>query len=48
MVGIHLDSIERFLFDVFLAVSFSMTLIRMLAYEWRNLRRLFCSRRRQL
>jgi hypothetical protein len=48
MIGIHPDSIERLLFDVFLVVSFSMTLLRMLAYEWRNLRRLFCSRRRHL
>jgi hypothetical protein len=45
MLEIHFDLIERFLFDVFLVVSFSMTLVRMLAYEWRTVRRLFSSRR---
>lgn len=46
MLNIQCDSSERFLFDVFLVVSFTMTLLRMLAYEWRNLKRLTSSRRR--
>jgi len=46
MPNIHFDSIERFLFDVFLVTSFTMTLLRMLAYEWRSLKRFISSRRR--
>jgi hypothetical protein len=46
MPNIQFDSIERFLFDVFLVASFTMTLLKMLAYEWRNLKRLISLRRR--
>ena len=40
------DLIKRFLFDVFVVVSFSMMLVRLLVLEWRSLRRLFSTRRR--
>jgi len=46
MPHFYFYSVERFLFDLFLVLSFSMTLLRMLAYEWKTLRRMFSYRRR--
>jgi hypothetical protein len=46
MAGINFDSIKRFLFDSFVVASFSMTLLKMLAIEWRSLKRFFFGRRR--
>jgi hypothetical protein len=40
------DLIKKFLFDVFIVVSFSMTLARMLVIEWKSLKRLLSSGRR--
>jgi hypothetical protein len=46
MAGLTFDSIKRFLFEIFVVASFSMTLLRMVAIEWRSLKRLFFGRRR--
>jgi hypothetical protein len=46
MAGLTLDSIKQFLFDLFVMVSFCMTLLKMLAIEWRSLRRHLSSKRR--
>jgi hypothetical protein len=50
MAGLNLDfdSIERFLFELFVVASLSMTVIRMLLMEWRSLKRLFFGKRRRV
>jgi hypothetical protein len=44
--GLNFDSIKRFLFDLFVVASFSITLLKMLAIEWKSLKRSFFSKRR--
>ncbi len=43
----NFDSIKRFLFEIFVFASFSMSVIRMLVIEWRGLKRLFPGKRRR-
>jgi hypothetical protein len=47
MAGLNFDSIKRFLFELFVLASFSMTLLKMLAIEWRSLKRFFSNKRRK-
>jgi hypothetical protein len=47
MAGLNFDSIKKFLFDLFVVASFAMTLLKMLAIEWRSLKRFLSSKRRK-
>jgi hypothetical protein len=45
MSGPSLDTIERFLFELFVAASLFMAVIKMLVTEWKSLNRLLPTRR---
>jgi hypothetical protein len=48
MWDLSFDSIKRFLFDLLVTASVSMTVLKILAIEWKTLRRLLCGKHRQL
>jgi hypothetical protein len=47
MYGVTFESIKRFLFDTLVVVSFTVTLLKVLAIELKGLRRAFFGKRRQ-
>lgn len=46
MQEVNFDAIKRFIFDLSTFAVFCMALVRMLATEWKKLRRVFRKRRR--